>query len=1213
MRLYSPRQRLEEWQQQLDRQVKDSELLLGDLPTSQDDLNALRALLHEQLAVSKNQSIENRLKLVKALYPLPYALYLVLEGQHSYQDGEFWPTPSHTFHLRDANETSRCGQLFLDIVSRYGLPTFEEKHRGHRFVTSILLHGGVPTTQLPRFFTFLHQESRDHEIRVDAETLLQDWRSKREVYLDPLPAPIRRFLLHGGVMAEDFLDRCLELISLTRREAESETAWGLSGRVVDTYWQWRQETHTPATRQSQYRLQRPILFLAPYDDGLCLDIANAQLPLRYQSARWIIQPSGLPPIQLPTDRTRQNGSFLFCVPETVRLPLACEYKVKLVANASECVREWVIERVDKSGIAVLSPYDDRSADVLGLSERDQPGYRWLLYPKGGQLNVPAGSQRYTQLTLPDYLDGKQPFHLEAWEVAPGSLSLTVPGRPALPSLEIVDGVPVRRPHFVGGQRFLAGHTPSRYALYSGLPPKIAFSLNPQKPVEAQLRQWHLALRADQGSFPSSYRSYRLIQLRQWLQKENEQGLYSLDLASPQLLGNKPAGKFELRLRGSFGRGRVLGLQILPALTVEGAETVYFDSRPASLKIHCSPRDQIAPAGGEKAQKIKLHRLTSGAYEVTVDPSIWQAELLLKTEDGWQMPLSLPLHRLRWGLQENEGVEGVSWQNKPLRFKREELNRQPPSSALCVDLSQLEGMEPITCGFQLIDAAGQVKRHRGLEKQHYSHYRIPFSELKREARESAGSLRCQLLLAVGPEQEQQRVELANLELAQELENLRGRWHVEESSVQLLIQWSNDIALSNYQLYLWPVEKLPWQSEPIILPIPDQTEQRFRWRTRMATVLPIAYTAAIVPLNQTLLSPPAPGQANVFVLEAFQGRDVYEWLSESRDEEEATAAQLFYLFTHQAADPKSKEAAIELGMTSYSLWHALTRQDQHLPACQLLEWARVVNNRLPRAAYEKVQAALYHPPIFAAVFQSDLTIMQVQEYFSHQAGVLPTQLRVYLNQSESWQRYQMWLKVRCQQVEGKPAYRQRLEAILEEISKGRLAAADVVKMLQYRAEAAVPMLADGKHPAARSIAVALIETEQLPWVYAGRCFQSEFGCLRVDLLRQHDRTIPLAHYSEAVAAVTLHPDTPYQLTGTLTFFNQQLALNVYGYQCQYCEHVFASQETIEKHRLMEHRGLPVRRQRFKSAYLTQLEPLIAHSPALLTSFYPFIEKLHVPSSD
>lgn len=221
------------------------------------------------------------------------AVCLVSHGIYRYQAGSYWsgfgvPAIDHSY-----------GKAFARSVHLLELESFEDMvadDNAVRFVAPILAHGGIPKYCLEDFFTLVSHGLRQGA--ADATDLLTLWRTRRAAFAN-IDKPVRRFLLFGGDLSRDFLDRCVDVI---REWAASGTIAspddaGLPAYVLSAF---RQLTKTGAInsaavgrRIANTQSLRPSLLCDPWDTiGPCVvlpRVVNAS-----QGAVWTVStPSGI--------------------------------------------------------------------------------------------------------------------------------------------------------------------------------------------------------------------------------------------------------------------------------------------------------------------------------------------------------------------------------------------------------------------------------------------------------------------------------------------------------------------------------------------------------------------------------------------------------------------------------------------------------------------------------------------------------------------------------------------------------------------------------------------------------------------------------------------------------------------------------------------------------------------------------------------------------
>lgn len=293
----------------------------------------------ESLRVSMRAALQETggmISLVGRRWPAMLVAYLVSEGIFCY-DGGLWP---HVFkHLgvhQNQNAQTELGVSFERALPKLGLETFEllvEEDNARRFVDRILIHGGVPRYSLDDFFRLLTSEL--NRAGGDAADLLARWRAHRTRFTG-IDQPVRRFLLFGGEMSHDLLNRCIELVD---GSGDPESV-GLPAYFRDAY-----RSSTPIRRSTALRIPRPSVEIDPWDTtGPVMRLPGVDV----SGAVWQVSPE-------PRGRSVRVGAFQ---DQSVSLTPARSWEIDLMAGG-ESLRSYVVEGLGDVPIAFFDPVSGR--------------------------------------------------------------------------------------------------------------------------------------------------------------------------------------------------------------------------------------------------------------------------------------------------------------------------------------------------------------------------------------------------------------------------------------------------------------------------------------------------------------------------------------------------------------------------------------------------------------------------------------------------------------------------------------------------------------------------------------------------------------------------------------------------------------------------------------------------------------------------------------
>lgn len=121
---------------------------LGEVCLPEQDVVKLETLLKAVISPDSRTTVKE----VAESFPFSVALFLVEKGALSYHDGEFWAPIGEALALPIRDWEAVFGNFFLGFLRRENLPLVPAD-KSYRYVSSILLHCGVPQSILGQFFT----------------------------------------------------------------------------------------------------------------------------------------------------------------------------------------------------------------------------------------------------------------------------------------------------------------------------------------------------------------------------------------------------------------------------------------------------------------------------------------------------------------------------------------------------------------------------------------------------------------------------------------------------------------------------------------------------------------------------------------------------------------------------------------------------------------------------------------------------------------------------------------------------------------------------------------------------------------------------------------------------------------------------------------------------------------------------------------------------
>ncbi len=1157
------RRRLSFWEEQLRHEVGEGDLLLGELAYTRDDLEEIGSLLFRTtfFRVQKRATIDFKLSQVFSLWPLTFALYLVLEGIHNYGDeGLFWHGPKQRLKIRDSH-TTKCGQRFLQILSEYNLPTFDHS-RGLRYVTPILLHGGIPNHHLEEFLDFLYRhEIQPHRIAIDPHSLLAEWRNQVKE-LEFLSKPVSRFLRHGGIVAEDFVGRCLDLFRFPA-DSDIDTV-GLPERVLNAYQTWQEQRPVQVRSQrirAPVRLQRPVLKVAPYTSGVRLDLPPQQMPSRDapNAMEWHVAVAEQNHLIKTVRQRIENGYRYEATTDLFPVLPAEEYVVQLFSD-EQPLQKWVLPGIATIPLLIMEPFDDYEADALSEQEWHKQGDRWLLYPCTHSLQISGGSQHLSQ--LPQMTGQWQSYRLESWKLAPGKLEIVDERGDKVHQIELVGERKRRRPFFKAGEQPLAGVPHSDFPLYCGRPPTLVID-------STQPQRWQISLRGEGNGRPNGFRSFRISDLP--IRNQKEENLICLDLSTDELLGTDPIGRFEIIVRGPLGHNHTLGLRMIPKILIEGHDTVHLSQpdAPASLRIVTDADTSLRPSPLQAGLELRRHWLSESQreYSVEVEANIEEVSLQVSHHSGASILLSIPIRRLRWSLY--TGMPNASesiWQNRPFSVFPDGLTSN----------AELRVVFPLTAedkrfhvGWRLIDIDGQIVRavppNRHVIQRLVT---VAFSEVLGLWREKQETLLWQLVVHIVGQVQPVVVDL--LYLTPDVGRVQYNWEEETYQIHLRVSWEHPHP-GNKQLLLWPQDR-PWVETPITLSASEKEDStRIELRFPKQDVSSESYMAEIVTVNPWVSQRPqrpTTDQPNTFQVDPPNMSRHYAELVQLRDQGKADAEQLLALFSHQHNGDRTHE----LFITN----QALTNFRDNLTLKWLICWAETTQ-KLNRTAYKSTQLWMFSPAVIDRLAQEEHSDHDLERYFRHLRVDKPLEklhLWVLRSRLRAVPRKKC-LELLCSLRLERTILDEVMTALLEDVSDASLLISEAVTMLERNSQAAAEWLAiQGNRDSGELLReLTLLNELEVSWIWQKMTLDTSLGPVIIDDLRDREtgrvRHCALlsgdSYVDGTLQLLTCVASVRLDLSTRLLFFK-----DFSPFQCQHCNRLYLDKSGFERHHESTHIG-------------------------------------------
>lgn len=675
---------LDEWERLL-RERLTGVTLLGELELKEADRDCIAAALRSGIAAMGPAPFMQE---VKARWPVTLTAYLVVEGMFSYRKGALWPHVCARLGLPRANYPARWGRICVGTVRQFGKPDFHDlvaQEHASRYLTVILAHGGIPNSCLPDLFRYVPGRLGRGTAMPRAAELMGQWRADPQA-LHHVDRPVRRFLLYGGKIAEDFLDRYLRLVGYAREHATvpGHSQVGLPAHVVDAYRQWqatraaqrasRQRLTTrralPSTRRQRpraspaerrerasarrrasWRIAAPFLALDPYNaSAVVIHLPRQRLndDQATKELTWIVQDGNNE--EHLTVHLWQRDKFLFSEKQIYEIRnVTRKYHVTLLID-DQFKRYWPIDGVSDE-LPLLAFRDN--ATMKSIDQSNIPSdWIWLMIHNSLALDTSVIPETEIQLTgiWSDYTA----FRVNLEDFYQISLKQNGDSRHSIPLNN-----PKNFVRFAETPILTTEDADGEIPIFAA-PPTIGIPLDAGREVDAQLRSCSLSLSsATSGSRRRVAQPVHAIGLEYTLSVDG--GVAQVALTT--LLPSPPLGVFELHVQRALGQDQRLRFAVVPGLRVEGHDKLvlpFSDGRPQPTTIHV-----YCPASGrlvaEHNNNLRIHREPmpadgkgqTTAWRVDIDAALDSVTLYYEERSHnhgtFTIPLTIPVPRLRWSI------------------------------------------------------------------------------------------------------------------------------------------------------------------------------------------------------------------------------------------------------------------------------------------------------------------------------------------------------------------------------------------------------------------------------------------------------------------------------------------------------------------------------------------------------------------------------------
>ena len=812
-----PYSQLETRENRLSLQIRKVELI-GEIPITKEELDDISQNFSQLFF---DRDADEVLNFIGQNYPVTFLVFMVGQGIYGYNDGDFWSAIEQA--LSHSIDSTAFGRLFENLIQRFGKPQFRDLvERARRYVDPILAHGGIPVYCLKDFFSniVLNCAIRPQLFTLEGEELVEEV-LKHTTYTANTDKPVLNFLEYGGPTAANLLDRARNMLLAWQQNQTLLSAEdvGLPAHITQYFADWTIENATLSLEhKSRNRLKRPQLSLDPWGLGVFLNLPSQPVSaINMSNLCWKVE-AGDYHEEIKV-RTQHRGDHLETREIMLRLYEVSE-NIRIIYSQGINDFEWNITGYSPNHlILAFDPMTGYIQDHILARET------WLLYPQHLSLSVTAGEGRLLEI-LPDLPGEWSKLKLEYWDLSQATRVGLIQNDGVFREIYVRSQEKIEKPSLENGKLVPTDMEESPVPLFSGEPPTLRIPLGRSEDFLSDLNRWQINLTSVGSADPEISLQISLADLPQDVCTIVDNAAL-IRLSAPKLLTIKPAGTYQIFIKGPLGRDASLSLQVLPECEVVGLKELYIPDgsrgpEPVSFSILTTSLDVVDSLN--IADGIKVETEISGLHHVLVPPEVSSVGLLIRREtinyQFIQIPIYLRINRLRWRIVSDYGLV-ADWQQKHTTLSLQEI-LQEESPLFIVDLPGNEDGELIP-ELNLLDIQGKILQQLEPVNHSMTHmtrfWRFDLSKIKHSMEMNDSPIFRLDLVGVKHAIPEAEFNLPVMVFTREIQIMQLQTEVYSSIDQhhILVTWEEKKQLRSRAFILWSLFR-PWQP-PIVENIPD----------------------------------------------------------------------------------------------------------------------------------------------------------------------------------------------------------------------------------------------------------------------------------------------------------------------------------------------------------------------------------------------------------
>ncbi len=655
--------------------------LLGELGLNYADMLEIANLIKGENA--KYPNVHRTTTYLVSNCPRTFIAFLAaFAAQNTERD--FWDALARLLGVSSGDlNNSIWRKHFIGILKKHNKPSFENVGgASNKYVTSIRIHGGIPSYSLNDFFANMLMPALEKpEYRELKGLELREALLKRSVIQYFTDSTVRNFFENSGEIGVEFLESSRNVAREYRSKRQILSEHGLPDYVVEKLVNFL-ENH----EDDVHGLRRPRIRFDVEGDGLLLELPQEPLSsanVLGTQVRWCAYQNKKLLKELRARITRSGRDVHTEQLDPVPLgyivePFQVTFSVPGQSGEFSQMREWTFD--------LRSPV---APNLFVFRREDRSFLRWsqalpaqdLLLVHSKDISLEFEGEAHLIYSADIYAEGWHNWIAEEYSLE-GAFSFSI-----VKSGETLLTIPIQKqlefPRLVG--TLFSPNLDSK-PLYVHNPPALRIPLRPGATVENELKRWHLELTSAWEAEPPCHTGFKLSEKPESITAD--ESAIEFDLAA--ILGKEPKGTYTLRVRGPLETDVEFPFRVWPSLYIKNLPEFILpiEDQKIALQFRIPVRASLEPQAGATGVNVEGQ---FGQYNVELSEVISSLDLNLVWRldtSAVHVPFSLPISHIKWRFV--LGEEGKQeWSNRLIRKPVEAFLQSGQIAALLVRMPGIE--------------------------------------------------------------------------------------------------------------------------------------------------------------------------------------------------------------------------------------------------------------------------------------------------------------------------------------------------------------------------------------------------------------------------------------------------------------------------------------------------------------------------------------------